>query len=144
MLIQKTVRYALRILVRLSIENRALNSKEISLSENLDHGFTLKILYYLKKAGLVQAIRGRKGGYVLAKKPDDITITKIFEAIPDVEERIIDCDTGCKFYKECCVKEFWKWTNHIIGYTFSNVSIADIISNKFREKIKYPEGESPQ
>ncbi|ACR79180.1 RrF2 family transcriptional regulator [Kosmotoga olearia] len=144
MLIQKTVRYALRILVKLSIENRALNSKEISLSENLDHGFTLKILYYLKKAGLVRAIRGRKGGYALAKNPEDITITKIFEAIPDVEERLIDCDTSCKFHKECYVKDFWELTNHIIGYTFSNVSIANIINNNFKEKIKFLEGEFHQ
>jgi len=142
MLIQKSIRYALRILIRLSIENRALNSKEISLFENLSHGFTLKILYYLKEAGLVQAIRGRNGGYILAKKPQDITISKIFEAIPDVEEKLFDCDTNCKISNDCYVKTFWEWTNHIIGYTFSNVSIADIINNKFKEKIKCPGGES--
>src|SRR5438477_2811342 len=65
--------YGLRCLLRLaSSEPESLTLPEISASEGLSVAYVAKLMAALRDAGLITSVRGRSGGYRLAKSPDGI------------------------------------------------------------------------
>ena len=65
-------------------ENHKIMAQTISKEFNIPLPFLLKILKYLAKAGILSSKRGPSGGYVLARKPDKISLLDIIMAIKDI------------------------------------------------------------
>lgn len=64
--------------------NKPMPSRAISEAENLPADYTEQILLRLRRAGVVNSLRGAKGGYMLAKSPAEISLLSIFSAFePD-------------------------------------------------------------
>lgn len=63
--------------------------KDISANANIPQNYLEQLLSKLRKANLVNSIRGARGGYILAKKPDEIKIVDILVALED-DIKIID------------------------------------------------------
>ena len=61
--------------------NRALSTKEIAAILRASEAHLSKVLQRLGKMGLVDATRGPKGGFCLAKAGDDISLLEVYEAI---------------------------------------------------------------
>ncbi len=53
----------------------------ISKSLNVSKSYAANIVFKLRKAGLLNAAKGRRGGYVLAKKPEEISVFKVMESL---------------------------------------------------------------
>jgi Rrf2 family iron-sulfur cluster assembly transcriptional regulator len=96
--------------------------KAVDISKRLNIGFARiqLLLSTLKSAALVQAIKGRDGGYLLAKEPHDITITDIFSAVNETRSRKI------------FVKDLAKDTVESLENYFSNRLFK--VSSSFSEK----------
>ncbi len=75
--------YALRCLLQLAkiSDQKPVSAEEISTKELLSPAYIEKILQKLSKAGFVKSTRGTKGGYVLAKSPEDIKIGHVIRAV---------------------------------------------------------------
>ncbi|MCG3718594.1 RrF2 family transcriptional regulator [Aliarcobacter butzleri] len=63
--------------------------KDISANANIPQNYLEQLLSKLRKANLVNSIRGARGGYILAKKPNEIKIVDILIALED-DIKIID------------------------------------------------------
>jgi Rrf2 family protein len=63
--------------------------KEISKNAQIPQNYLEQLLGKLRRAGLVKSIRGAKGGYVLAQKPEEINIGEILSVLED-DLKIID------------------------------------------------------
>jgi len=83
--------YGLTAMYELSKHNEdtPLQIKEISSSAKIPQNYLEQLLSKLRQAGLVESIRGAKGGYILAKKPKDIVIKDILIAL-EGDLKIID------------------------------------------------------
>ena len=55
--------------------------KAIARRQNIPARFLEQVLHAMKKAGLVTSQRGAQGGYVLSKKPSDVSVAEILEAL---------------------------------------------------------------
>lgn len=104
MRLSKKGEYALRAMVYLSLNygKPSVKMKRISENEKIPEKFLPKILLQLKKAGLLQSIRGKGGGCYLIKNPGEITLAEVI--------RIIDgplAPLGCvsKWAYESCPRE---------------------------------------
>lgn len=62
---------------------KPVSVQSIATGLGISSRFLVQVLLYLKKAGLVQSIRGSAGGYQLARPPDQITLAEILLAIDD-------------------------------------------------------------
>ena len=74
--------YACRALLELSLHwpnSEPLAIHVISKHQNIPVKFLIQILLNLKQLGLVQSIRGKKGGYILGKAPREITVCQIIQ-----------------------------------------------------------------
>ena len=81
MKITREADYALRIIAMLADENRQIEAKAIAEKNDIPYRFTLKILRKIVQAGIIKSYRGVNGGYVLNKKPSEITLKVVIETI---------------------------------------------------------------
>ena len=82
-------RYGTRILVELAMnqDNGPLQISEISRRQKISVKYCEQLIRPLKKANLVNSVRGPKGGHVLSKNPQKITlgeIVRLFEGQTDL------------------------------------------------------------
>lgn len=75
--------YGLRALVELGLEagRGAVSATAIATSHDLSVAYLEQLLHRLKKHGLVTSIRGPKGGYLLAKEPERISVGQIVRVL---------------------------------------------------------------
>ena len=83
----KGVEYALHSLLSLikTPEDSPLGVSDIAEFQGVSPSYLSKIFTRLKKAGIVRSSIGVKGGYVLAKPPDQITFWDVVVAVEGVE-----------------------------------------------------------
>jgi Rrf2 family protein len=58
-----------------------VQARAIARRQAIPIRFLEQVLHMLKKAGLVEGLRGAQGGYVLLKKPSDLSVADIWEAL---------------------------------------------------------------
>jgi len=75
--------YGLRALIELGLASGRgpLSATVIAEKQSLSAAYLEQLLHRLKKHGLVTSIRGPKGGYILAKESDQISIGEIVRAL---------------------------------------------------------------
>lgn len=94
--------YAIRIIVFLLQANKRIDARNISEGTEVTLRFALKILRKLVGAGLVNSFKGIKGGYEIAKKPEEISLYDIIEIIEGncylnrCLDDTIGCNRGCE------------------------------------------------
>jgi Rrf2 family protein len=76
-------RYAIRALYDLAFHRRgqAEQAKEIAARQKIPLRFLERILQDLRKAGIVEARRGPRGGYALARPPADVSLAHVLDAV---------------------------------------------------------------
>jgi Rrf2 family protein len=127
----KNFRYALRILLRLYIENKPLKAKEIAEKEYIPEKFTTKILFYLKKSGLVKSIQGRNGGFAINIPPENVYLIDISKALNDDSFELVECDLNCSKYDNCNAQNFWNFINGCYAKMFSSISLKHILDGTY-------------
>jgi Rrf2 family protein len=100
MLAQKT-RYALRALLYLAEAEagRSVQVADIAATQQVPRKYLELILLDLKKAGMVTSRRGPGGGYVLARKPADISFAEVIRLM-DGPIALVPC-ASLNFYARC-------------------------------------------
>ncbi|MGQ9463802.1 MAG: RrF2 family transcriptional regulator [Candidatus Fervidibacter sp.] len=86
--------YGLMAMVELGLRERQgrVQVKEISESQGIPEEYLEQLMLPLKRAGLVRSQRGVRGGYVLARPTNQITVLEILQALegPILETEPID------------------------------------------------------
>lgn len=90
MKITREADYAIRIVAMLAEEEKQVEAKVIAERNDIPYRFTLKILRKIVQAGIIKSQRGVNGGYVLNKRPSEITFREVIEVI-DGEVAINKC-----------------------------------------------------
>ena len=109
-------------------ERVCLSIKEIAAHENYPAPYIEKILQALRQARLVTAHHGNQGGYSLSKKPTEITLKHIVDALeggtfevfcaPETRENIV-----CTHFCLCGVKPVWRKTKQILDEFYGSVTL---------------------
>jgi Rrf2 family cysteine metabolism transcriptional repressor len=81
--ISTQVRYGTRALVQIAgvPPGRAVPVKEIARAQRVSMKYLEHIVSSLKHAGLIRAVRGTKGGYVLARAPRSVRLDEVVRAL---------------------------------------------------------------
>lgn len=124
-------RYAVRSVINLSRSNGIHKSvREIANEEAISPDFLEKIFSKLKKKGIITSTRGAYGGFILNKKPEEITVLNILEAINEDLTPTPCASEKCG--KECDISYFWAMTKEHVSSFFNKVTILDIIERKIQ------------
>jgi Rrf2 family protein len=106
---------------------------KISESTELPKPFLAKLLQNLSKNGFVRSYKGINGGFILAKKPEEINIVEVFKSLKDKDSIVFYCSSdgnNCtreKRYKICELWPFFVKMEKEISNILKNYTLADVI-----------------
>jgi len=111
MQITRQADYAVRAVLYLSDlgpDQRAATSR-IAEEQQIPPSFLAKIVSQLSVAGILQTSRGARGGVSLARKPDEISLLEVVEAIdgPIMLNECVSHNGACVFGDTCPMRPVW-------------------------------------
>ena len=125
------------------VEADRVSIKELVARENYPLAYIEKILQSLKKANLVVSQQGSQGGYRLARKPSEITLRHVIDAIeggtfevfcqPEVREDIV-----CTHFCLCGVKPIWRKTKQILDNFYDSITLEMLTKNEIEMQHLMP------
>lgn len=143
MLSQKA-KYALKALFQLATAppGTMMLVADIAQKENSPKKFLELILLELKRDGLVYSLRGRNGGYALARAPAQITLGQVVRLM-DGPLAPIPCAslTGyrpcgdCVDEEACAVRRVMREVRDAVAEILDNRSLADMVANRQQEVL---------
>jgi Rrf2 family transcriptional regulator, iron-sulfur cluster assembly transcription factor len=88
-----------------------------------------QIMIPLKKAGYVNSVRGYKGGYVLARPPEAVTVGEIVVLLEGGLEltTCTDSPEHCERAESCVVRTLWQQATAAMHEKLNAVTLADLV-----------------
>lgn len=129
-------RYGVRAILEIALNEceNGIYQKDIAEHQSISYKYLDHIINALKVAGLVTKAAGRKSGYVLTRKPSEITIHDIHNAFePGV--CVVDClsrNHSCKREGICASKGFWGQLNNQIIEYLKSTTLQDLMNEQVK------------
>lgn len=124
--------YGLQAMVNLARSDvtKPIPLRRIATEENIPEQFLEQIFVDLRKAGLVKSVRGAKGGYLLADKPENIivgSIVRILEGTNNIIDCIEDNDgVCCDKTDDCTTKIVWDKVRESMFSVLDGMRLSDL------------------
>ena len=130
--------YGLRCLMQVARDSgeSPLPISEIAMQEGLSVEYVGKLLMKLRKGGLVDSVRGKAGGYVLARSPREISMKLVLDVLsepiydPAYCDRFSGTEETCVHVDECGIRPIWSIVNRFLADALDGVTIADLIESE--------------
>ena len=132
MIVSTKGRYALRVMVCLATQEDGnyIPLKEIAEAENISQKYLESIMATLSKAGFVDAVHGKGGGYRLNRAPEHYTVGSILK-LTEGSLAAVSCTTqgpeACGRATCCSTKAMWQKLDHMIDDFFEGITLADLL-----------------
>ena len=104
------------------------NARELAADTRLPFPVVGKVLKTLAREGLLDSHRGARGGYALARPPEEISVAKIIAAL-EGPVALTECGLApgrCEHEPSCDVRSPWEKINRAISQTLDRVTLADL------------------
>ena len=124
-------RYGTRLMVDLAqhFTDGPIPLGEISKRQELSAKYLEQLIILLKGAGLIRSARGRRGGYMLARKPENITVGEIVETL-EGRLAVVDCVTKpdlCYRSPQCPTRDIWVQLTDVLKNQLFSLTLQDIL-----------------
>lgn len=130
-------RYGLRAAIELAAAfgKGPLLGETIADNQSISGNYLHVLMGSLKSAGIVRAIRGPNGGYVLTRQPRDITAREVIEALEGQMAPVScvrDADL-CEKAHVCATHEVWCEIAQAVDAVLEKYTLADLVK-RLKEK----------
>jgi FeS assembly SUF system regulator len=111
------------------------NAREIAGAVELPLPVVSKLLKVLARAGVLESRRGSKGGFALTRRPEELRVTEMIEAL-DGPVALTECSgeqSLCQRAGSCAVRAPLQVINTAVENTLATITLADLINPAFPE-----------
>ena len=135
MIVSTKGRYALRVMLCLAQRGGGeyIPLKEIAESEEISQKYLETIMTTLSKAGFVDAVHGKGGGYRLNREPKEYTVGSILK-LTEGSLAAVSCTTqgpsACSRSTCCQTKPMWEKLDAMIDTFFEGITLADLLETE--------------
>ena len=134
MLVSTKGRYALRVMVELACHSREeyVPLRTIAQQQSISEKYLESILTVLSKAGVIDGLRGKGGGYRLNRDPKDYSVGEILRLAEGTLAPVscLDCKPNkCERAASCRTLPMWEKLDTLICNYLDSVSLADLIDS---------------
>lgn len=141
--------YAVKALLDLAQQTRGVSIplSIISKRQNIPLNYLEQIFGKMRRAGIVKSVRGPKGGYMLSKNPEEISIKEIIQSLGVSLAPVFCLETGtgkikdCSMSDECLSRILWKKLGITINNLLESITISDLLKeagiNKEKSKLEH-------
>ena len=101
----------------------------IASRQNISVKYLEQLIIPLKRAHYVNSVRGSRGGHMLARSPDEITVGEIVKLL-EGGVRLTDCTAHpetCERADQCMMRLVWKEATQAIQEKLDGLSLADVL-----------------
>jgi Rrf2 family protein len=132
--VSKSEEYGLRLVASLAVSGEQLTIRELAEREDLPDTTVAKIVGRLRRAGLVEAVRGRNGGYTLTRPAEEISLGHVVSAFEaqvfssDFCHTMSPGDGICAKSADCGLRPVWRGLRNVIGNFLDGITVADIVA----------------
>ncbi len=130
----KRVEYAMIAMVEMAQRkdfDNLITARWLAKEYHIPQEILSKVLQKLTKIGLLQSVQGVKGGYVLAKKEEQINVFEIVQAI-DGPIHLVSCGTGrpcdCEQYLFCNIQSPMQYIQDEFVQLLKNITLKDLLT----------------
>ena len=128
--ISKMTDYAVVLATYMAAAERPHAARDLALQTQIPEPTASKLLKKLTRAGVVVSQRGARGGYALARSPEEIGIHQVIEAI-EGPIAVTECsdessDSLCEYETNCGVRANWQRINLAVQTALSDITLADM------------------
>jgi len=132
--------YSIKIILELAMHygKGVMTIQELSKKGDVPVKFLEQVLLDLKRGGFVESKRGKKGGYELAKRPDQIRLGDIVRYIDGPTEPIAcvsDRYKGCQEADRCVLRAIWQRVDGAISGIIDNITFEDLAQQSQRQRL---------
>ena len=131
MLVSTKGRYALRVMLELAQDDSAayLPLPAIAERQGISEKYLESILSVLSKAGMLDALRGKGGGYRLAKAPEDYSVYDILCLTEGTLAPVACLEAGqnCENAGDCSTYPLWQGLDETVRKYLSGFTLVDVI-----------------
>jgi Rrf2 family iron-sulfur cluster assembly transcriptional regulator len=125
-------RYGTRLMVDMAqhYEDGPIRLTNIAKRQGISVKYLEQIIIPLKKARYIQSVRGPKGGYILAKPPEEITVAEIVSLLEEGTS-LVECTAqgeSCPRSSTCLTRPLWKEAAQAMFDKLQAITLADIIN----------------
>jgi len=124
-------RYGLRALLDIALHANEgpVLLREIVERQRLSKSYLEQLILLLQSGGFVRSIRGKKGGFVLAKSPSDI---RLLDVIGVLERTLclaecVDNPDLCPRNRDCVTQRLWGRLTDMVRNELASLTLQDLI-----------------
>ena len=133
MIVSTKGRYALRVMVCFAQRDPGefIPLKEIAEKEEISQKYLESIMATLSKAGMVDAVHGKGGGYRLNRSPEEYTVGSILK-LTEGSLATVSCTTqgpaACSRSTCCHTRPMWERLDQMVDAFFEGITLADLLN----------------
>jgi Rrf2 family protein len=104
--------------------------REVAEVQGLPLPYLGRIAVSLRRAGLLESVRGAQGGYMLSRSPSNISVGDILRAVEGslVPVECVDGqESTCAQEAECASRSVWQTVTRRLEETLDSTSLADLL-----------------
>jgi len=135
MIVSTKGRYALRVMLHFAMKDAREYTplKEIAESEGISQKYLESIMTVLSKAGFVDAVHGKGGGYRLNRKPCEYTVGSILK-LTEGSLATVSCTAqgpnACSRTTCCQTLPMWERLDKMVEDFFAGITLQDLLEEK--------------
>jgi Rrf2 family protein len=136
--------YAVRAAVELAAaaDEGPIKGERLAEAQDIPLQFLEHILLELKHNGIVRARRGAKGGYWLAREPDDVTVAEVVRAVEGPIAHVQSAPPESITYRGSAIhlQEVWIAVRASLRSVLESVTLADLVSGDLPPVVEHLSG----
>ena len=131
-------RYGIRAVLELAENygNGPLQLKIIAQRQKISVKYLEQLMAVLRSAGFVRSIRGSKGGYLLAKAPEQIKLSDIFHCLegPVVTVECVENENYCTRTNDCVARQIWAEVQKAVMGVLQSITLQNLVDRAKHNK----------
>ena len=120
--------YSVKALLDLSLQHSSgpTSVNAIAIRQKLPAPYLEKLLIQMRRAGLIESIRGAQGGYQLARKPAQISLGQILEAVGETIEPLPRHQVDAELAEDWVTFTLWNRLHQKLKEALYSISLEDL------------------
>ncbi len=131
-------RYGIRAMLELAenVGRGPLQLRIIARRQDISVKYLDQLMTILKSAGFVRSIRGSKGGYVLARAPEQIKLNDVFNCLegPVVTVECTENENYCARAADCVARQVWTQVQEAVMAVLQSITFQDLVDRTKNNK----------
>lgn len=131
--------YGLRCLLQvagLTQKNDLASLEDIAKAEHITTDYAAKLMSILREAKLIESVRGKSGGYKLAKPSEKIYLDEVIKVLSGELFETESCqqftgnDSKCVHISCCSIRSVWFSISHILFNLLKQITLKDLLEKE--------------